>query len=200
MNGDLSNGNGKSGWLKTSAAAVTVAVVTQLGFSVWWAAHLDQTTLHIIERANQIDAHVTRLDTMGGLKVNELNTRMNAAEKFIEGLTVRVERLESANAQILIIDERIKSMQIQAATLSQRIEAVSNNALVLSSRVEANASSLVQQQAQIAEFIRQRRTKVEGRQDESQEVGRQQGRHDGGSQGSQKSRRADEEVGRIGGG
>lgn len=128
------NGNGNS-WRNSAAVAVIIAVTTQLGFSIWWAAHLDQTTMHIIQRANALDAHVTRLDTVGGVKVHELALRVEIMDKENAVSNAHLDRLDMSMRQLMLIDERVKSLQMQSTTSMERIEALSRNLSEQRSRI-----------------------------------------------------------------
>jgi hypothetical protein len=120
------NGNGNS-WRNSAAVAVIIAVTTQLGFTIWWAAHLDQTTMHIIQRANALDARIEQLNSPGGVRVHELSLRAGIVDREAVLTNQKVDRLEESIRQLMLIDERVKSIQAQTATSADRIEALSRN-------------------------------------------------------------------------
>lgn len=125
--------NGGS-WIKSST--VIVAVISQLGFTIWWAAHLDQSTQHIIEQAKQLDARVNKIS---------------------DAIVLRVEKLESASQLVILIDDRVKTLQVQAGVGMSRIDAIANNLNVTTVRVDNNVLSLARMQAQLRESIRHRK-------------------------------------------
>ena len=91
--------------------------------------------MHIIQRANALDAHVTRLDTVGGVRVHELALRVENLEKDYVAAHQHIDRLDLNMRQMMLVDERVKSLQLQAATSSERIEALSRSLSNLQSQL-----------------------------------------------------------------